>query len=148
MKVHFFHKDGGVAHAPRRPRALRVATGLFLAGIAALFMTGIGVVDHQSRAVGWDQYRQEFAVSISANTMRVTLFGASRSVSLRPLHRLQGYFARYAQGMDTIKPTPVWLAESAARRIIYAKGPRVEQAVRRLEAFAWKELVFIRKMKS
>lgn len=101
--------------------------------MVAVFLTAMGVVDYQSRAVGWNQHRQEFAVSFMGDDVRLTVFGASGTFALQPAYHAAAYIQRYQQGMDTLKPAPVWLAQEAGTLLLRAQGQRVRQAVLSLQ---------------
>ncbi len=128
MKLRLFKVNDRIVQAPPRARAAKVITGLFLAGMVAAFLAAMGVVDYQSRAVGWNQHRQEFAVSFTEDEARVTVFGASGTFALQPAYRAAAYVRRYQQGVDTLKPAPVWLAEGAGTALLRAQGWRVQRA--------------------
>lgn len=128
MKRPFWKHNDRVVQAPPRPRAIRVLTGLFLASVGVAFVTAIGVVDYQSRSVGWNQRSPEFAVSVTKETVQVTVLGMRGGFALQPVYRVMAYMRCYQQGIDIWKPAPVWLAQSVGTRLVHAQGWRVQRA--------------------
>ncbi|MFT8887889.1 MAG: hypothetical protein ABF904_03650 [Ethanoligenens sp.] len=129
MKRPFWKPNDRIVQAPPRPRAVRILTGLFLAVVAASFITAVGVVDYQSRVVGWNQHQQEFGILLTKDDIKITLLGMKGTFALQPVYQSVAYARKYQQGVDTIKPASAWLAQAVGRVAVQAQGWRVRRAV-------------------
>lgn len=136
MKRPFWRQNDRIVKAPPRPRVVRALTGLFLAAVIAAFVTALGVVDYQSRAVGWNQHHSEFAFSATRDTVQITVLGMHGTFTLQPVYQVMAYARSYQQGMEMWKPAPVWLTQSVGKIAIRAQGWRIQRAWSSLERMA------------
>lgn len=136
MKRPFWKQNDHVVKAPPRPRAVRALTGLFLAAVIAAFVMALGVVDYQSRAVGWNQHHSEFAFSATQDTVQITVLGMHGTFTLQPVYQTIAYMRCYQQGMEMWKPAPVWLTQSVGTVAVRAQGWRIQRAWSSLERMA------------
>lgn len=132
MKRPFQKQNDRIVQAPQRPRALRILTGLFLTGIAVSFIAAMGVVDYQSRSVGWNQRHTEFALSVSDDTLQITVLGVHGAFALHPVYQCLNDAKQYQKGIDIFKPAPVWLAQSTGFLTVRAESARIQRTSTKL----------------
>lgn len=131
-KRRLFKPDARIVQAPPRPLPVRVGLALLVTALCAACLWAVSVVDSNSRAVGWNQPRTEFAAALTGTTLRVTAFGEQFALPLSgaqaAARRVTQAASRYWNAAQRAQPGACQLAAQAGVRQAAAAWPRVARA--------------------
>ncbi len=128
IKPTFVKPGKRVMQASSRTKAAKIGIVLLFTSMVAAFFVAIGLVDYQSRIVGWNQYRTEFGVSFTPTKVSISLFGMRGAFSLKPFYQTLHVADRVNQGIVSLRPTGCYLTQvgfetigrTAEKKTVYA----------------------------
>jgi hypothetical protein len=110
-KKHFYSFGGRYKKSTQKHRMAKVLTAVIILVAVAAAATGILVVDHNSRIIGWGEKRSELAFAVSPDRADITIMGQEYYIDTGAVTQAGRIYAQLARGLDYLKPAPIRLLD-------------------------------------
>lgn len=96
---------------PKRHKVTRLVTLTIIIIAIATALTGMMIVDHNSRFMGWNDNITELAFAAYSDRLDITVLGQKYFVDTTIITGASGVYTQLKKGLDYLKPSPLRLVD-------------------------------------